>query len=170
MPLTRQQKKQIVKELSDILQKAKSAVFFDFAGLSIGKLLLLRKSLKKEGIILKITKKNLFKFAIEKFDAKEKFDSYKGSVALITDEKNDTEGARILKQFKEKEAKDLRILGGIFESKFISEAEVLAIADLPPRETLLANLLAVLEGPARNFVSVVGAPLRDFIQILKNKH
>jgi len=170
MPLSLEQKKEIVKNLSNALTQSKSAVFFDFSGLSIAKLLSLRKDLKKQGIKLKIVKKNLFKFAVEKFNAKEVFENYKGSVALIMDEKNDTDGAKILKQFKVKEAQNLRILGGILESKFINEAEVLAIADLPSREILLANFLSVLQGPIRNFVSVSFAPLRDFVQVLRNKN
>lgn len=168
--LNKEQKKEIVKELSLSLKKAKSAVFFDFAGLPIIKLLLLRKDLKKQGLKLKITKKNLFKFAIENFGVKDVFSAYKGSIAMIIDEKNDTEGAKILKQFKEKEASNLAILGGILESKFIDKSEVLTIADLPSREILLARLLSVMQGPSRNFVSVISAPMRDFIQILKNKH
>lgn len=167
--LTKEQKKKIVKNLSETLSLAKSVVFFDFKGLTVEKLLPLRKDLKKQGITLKIAKKNLIKLAMEKLNGKEFFDAYKGSVALIMDQKGDTDGARILKQFKEKEKKDLTILGGILESKFISAKEVLAIADLPSRDILLANLLSVLQGPARSFVQVINAPLRDFIQILRNK-
>lgn len=168
--LTKEQKKKVVKELSETLEKAKSAVFFDFAGLSIAKLLPLRKSLKKQGIKLRIAKKNLFYFAIEKFGGKEIFNSYKGSIALITDEKGDAQGAKILKQFKDKEAENLAVLGGIFETKFISPEQVLAIADLPSREILLSQLLSVMQGSSRDFVSAISAPLRGFIQILKNKH
>ncbi len=167
--LTKDQKKKIVEELTKMLEKAKSTVFFDFSGLSMPKLLMLRKNLKKEGIKLRITKKNLFKLAAAKLGIKEYFDLYKGSIALIADEKGQTQGAKILKQFKDKEVENLVVLGGILEARFISASEVLQIADLPSQKELLAQLLSILQAPTRNFVSVISTPMRDFLQLLKNK-
>ena len=50
--------------------------------------------------------------------------------------------------------------------KLLNKEQVLALADLPPREVLLSQLLGVLMGPLRSFVTVLSGPSRGLVTAL----
>jgi large subunit ribosomal protein L10 len=58
------------------------------------------------------------------------------------------------------------IKGGILGGRVISKEQVMALADLPSKETLVAMLLGVLNAPARGFVTVLSGPARGLVTAL----
>jgi large subunit ribosomal protein L10 len=54
----------------------------------------------------------------------------------------------------------------VVEGKKVSPADVKALADLPPKEVLIAQLLAAMNGPAGNFVGTLSGILREFVGTL----
>jgi large subunit ribosomal protein L10 len=78
-----------------------------------------------------------------------------------------TATARALRDFaKEKGNEALIIKGGIMGGSVISKEQVIALADLPSKEVLLAQLLGVLNGPIRGFVTVLSGPARGLVTAL----
>jgi large subunit ribosomal protein L10 len=73
--------------------------------------------------------------------------------------------AKVLADFAKTNAK-FELKGGALNGKVLSVLEVRALAELPSREVLLARLLGSFSAPATNFVGVLAAVPRAFVQVL----
>ena len=73
--------------------------------------------------------------------------------------------AKILEQFSKTNGA-VKIIGGVIERKFITAAEVIALAKLPSKQELLAKLVGTINAPISGFVNVLAGNLRGFVQVL----
>ncbi|MEK7124126.1 MAG: 50S ribosomal protein L10 [Patescibacteria group bacterium] len=157
MALTKQKKQDSLKSLKDVITKQKSVVFADFSKVNSKDLFDLRKKLKEAGCRLQIGKKTLIRIAFGQsgisFWNKIK-NIAPGQLALIFGIEDDITSARITNQFA-KINENLKILGGIFENKFIEAARVLELANIPSRNELLGRLAGSLASPIASFARVL---------------
>jgi large subunit ribosomal protein L10 len=77
-----------------------------------------------------------------------------GQLALILGAEDEIAPARLSNEFAKKN-ENFKILGGIFENKFIDRERVLALAAIPPRNELLAKLVGSISSPIASFVRVL---------------
>jgi len=163
--LTKQQKQELIEELTDKLKRQKSLIFTDFRGLKMGEMQELRKNLKEAEIDYKVAKKTLIKLAIEK--AKKEIDTnqFESSVALAFGYKDPIMPAKILDKFTKKH-KSLKILGGLMDNKFLTIEEVKELARIPSKNELLARLVSGLKSPISGFVNVLQGNIRNLIGVL----
>ncbi len=172
--LTKNQKIKLVEELAEILRKNPSLLFVDFSGLTMGELGSLKKELKKDGIKFKALKKSLLGFAFQK-SGREEFSAqgesasggdfgladHKGSVAIVygenasysaeaSQDKSDAAMAKIVHKFSA-QTKKLAILGGFLMGEKMLKNAVVALAQLPAREALLAQVVQLLMSPVSGF-------------------
>jgi large subunit ribosomal protein L10 len=61
----------------------------------------------------------------------------------------------------------LRIKGAIISGNILDPEGVKGLADLPPREVVLGQLVASVQGPMSSLVSTITAPLRELVQVLQ---
>lgn len=166
MALTRQQKEQVVKDISSALPEAASAAFVAFDGLSVTDVTQLRDDLYKAGVKMRVLPKRLLKIALK--DAKIDFDptGHDGQVAVVwgTDA---VAPAKIIYEFASKKKETLRLLAGVLEGRTLSLEEITSLAQLPSREQLLGQLVGVLAGPARGFVQVLSGVPRSLVYVLQ---
>ena len=80
--------------------------------------------------------------------------SIPGQLALVFGIEDEIAPARIANQFA-KTQENLKILGGIFENRFIEREKVLALANLPSRNELLGRLVGSIYSPVTSFVRVL---------------
>jgi large subunit ribosomal protein L10 len=66
-----------------------------------------------------------------------------------------------------KESGKLEVKGAILGQSILDVEGVKGLADLPPREVLLAQLLAAVQGPMSSLASTLAAPMRELTQILR---
>jgi large subunit ribosomal protein L10 len=66
-----------------------------------------------------------------------------------------------------KETDILKIKGGILGPNILDVEGVKGLADLPPREVLLAQLVGAVQGPMSSLVSTLAAPQRELVQVLQ---
>ena len=135
----------------------KSVFFADFSKVNSKDLFNLRKNLKEAGCVLKVAKKTLVRIAFGQsnisFWNKIK-QSVPGQLVLVFGIQDEIAGARIANQFTKKN-ENLKILGGIFEGRFIDREKVLVLANIPSRNELLAKLVGSLVSPMASFVRVL---------------
>jgi len=75
--------------------------------------------------------------------------------------------AKVLKDFaKEKGNEALVIKGGILGDKVLEKEQLLALADLPPREVLLAQVVGTMAAPIQGLVTVLSGPARGLVTCL----
>jgi large subunit ribosomal protein L10 len=92
----------------------------------------------------------------------------KGQHAIVFSGEQISETAKIIKKHASTKDKErLVIVGGILNGKEISASEVQALADLPSKEVLLAQLLNVMNGPVRNFMYVLKGNMQELSYVLK---
>lgn len=77
-----------------------------------------------------------------------------GQLALIIGIEDEVTAARISNQFA-KDHENFKILGGIFENRFIDKTRVLALAAIPPRNELLGRMVGSLSSSMSSFVRVL---------------
>src|SRR3989339_10176 len=157
MALNKDQKKKQLESLKEKIVNQKSIVFVDFSKVASDKMFTLRKKLKEEGCNLKIGKKTLIRVAfgqagISFWNVMKK--SIPGQLALVFGIEDEIAPARISNHFS-KDNENFKILGGIFESRFIDREKVLVLANIPPRNELLGRLVGSLASPMASFVRVL---------------
>jgi len=157
MALTKEQKTKQIEDVKSKVSNQKSVIFVDFTKVNSKDLFSLRKLLKEAGCTLKIAKKTLIRIAFGQsnisFWNKIKA-SVPGQLALVLSKEDEIAPARIANNFA-KTHESFKILGGIFENRFIEKERVLALASIPPRNELLSRLVGSLSSPMASFARVL---------------
>lgn len=172
MALTKEKKRKSLASITEKLSQHKSIIFADFSKVNSKDLFSLRKKLKEAGCVLKIGKKTLIRIAfgqsgISFWSTIQK--NIPGQLALVFGIQDEMAGAKIAYQFS-KTNEHFKILGGIFEHRFIEKEKVLALANLPSRDELLAKLVRSLASPISGFENVLIANTRSLVSILSQIH
>lgn len=167
MVQTKARKQKILEELKEKIDKQKVVVFFDFTGLKVKDLSNLRKKLKKENGELKVAKKTLIAIAFKKLNESiaENIKKLSGEIALVFGYQDVILPAKTLWQFS-RDFPSLKILGGFVENNFKAADEIIALAQLPSREELLAKLVGSIAGPISGFVNVLQGNIKGLIYAL----
>ena len=167
MPLTKEQKKEVVAKLKENLEKQKVIFLIDFQNLKAEELFDLRKKLKENDSLLYVAKKNLIKIGFKEKKIPIDVEKLKGQVALVFGFKEGLLPAKTIYKFWE-EHKNPEILGGFLENEFVEAEKVIELASLPSREELLARLIISMNSPTYNFVNVLQANIKGLTCVLTN--
>jgi large subunit ribosomal protein L10 len=164
--VNRNEKQAVVSEVSERLTRASAVILTDFSGLKVEQMTELRQKLKDSGSEYLVVKNTLLKRASEGTETESLVQDLTGPNGLGFSYDDPVELAKVLVDFAKDNPK-LEIKEGVLDGKLISNAEVTALAKLPSREVLLAQLLGVMNGVARDFVSVLAAVPRGLVTALK---
>ncbi len=164
MPLTKDQKKKIISDLKEKVEKQKILIFADFTGLKVKDFTNLRKKIKKEGNDIKVAKKTLLGLTLKSAGLEVDFKKMKGEIAAIFGYGDELSAAKTVYQFTETN-KNLKILGGIFEKKFIEAEKTIELGKLPTKKELLGRLVGSISAPISNLVNVLEGNIRNLIYI-----
>lgn len=151
-----EEKKQLVQNLKEDLEKAKGVAFVDFSGLGAGPLDELRGQLLEKDAHFRVAKNTLITRALGKFEI-----DLTGPTALVLSFEDPLQGIKVVSNFME-EVGSLEFKGGVFEGSLVSAAEIVELAEIPGREELLAQVSALLNAPLQRFAAVANAPLQRF--------
>ncbi|NLW17306.1 MAG: 50S ribosomal protein L10 [Firmicutes bacterium] len=166
MGISRKEKQAVVQELVEQLGQAKGAVLTDFKGINVNKLTDLRRQLRKEGVEFKVVKNTLAKRAADELGYAELHSYLEGPTAIAFSHEDPVAPAKTISEFI-KANKMLEIKAGLVEGKVISLAEVQALADLPSREVLIAQVVGAMAAPMSGLVNVLQGPIRKLVYALE---
>lgn len=164
--MERSKKREIVKEIQEVLSKASSCIAIDYDGVNMATFTPFRKECAGEQVKLLVVKNTLAKIALKgsQYEGINQF--LNGMIALVfTMGNNQASGAKIVKKFVKKDEK-IVIKGGMIDGKILSLKEVEALADLPSKEELQAKLLATMQAVPQNFVRLLNAVPETFVRLL----
>ena len=148
MGRTLENKQQIVGELKELLADAELALVLDFKGLSIKEMSDLRDRLRASDSVCKVTKNTLMRRAIDGDSNWASLDSLlTGTNAFVLVKGDVGAGVKGVQTFQ-KELKKSETKGGLFEGKLLSQDEIKAIADLPSKEQLMAQIAGAINAVA----------------------
>jgi len=144
MGRTLESKKQIVEELQSLLGDAEMALVLDYQGLSIKEMSDLRERLQPSNGICKVTKNTLMRHAINGNDSWTNLESLLTGTNAFVLVKGDVGSALKAIQGFQKDTKKSETKGGLYEGKLLSQDEIKAIASLPSKEVLLAQIAGAI--------------------------
>ncbi|NJL01532.1 MAG: 50S ribosomal protein L10 [Spirulinaceae cyanobacterium RM2_2_10] len=148
MGRTRADKESVVADLKQQLSEAQLAIAIDYQGLSVAEIGDLRNRLRPTGAVCKVTKNTLMRIAVEADETWQPMTEFlAGSNAFVL-LKDDLGGAiRAYQEFK-KQTKKTEFRGGVMQGRALNEDDVKAIADLPSKEELLAQVAGAINAVA----------------------
>lgn len=153
-----QEKQQLVANLTEKLNAAKSGVVVNYEGINVADDTLLRRKLREAGVEYAVVKNTLLGRAADNAGYGDLKSVLEGTTALATCAEDELAAAKVLCEYAEKNDK-FQIKAGFFEGKVISAETVKELSKVPPREVLLAMFLgglnSTIAGLARALNAVV---------------
>lgn len=164
----RPEKITIVEDLQAKLNASPFVLVTDYTGLRVDQFSILRNRLAEVGSECKVVKNTFLRRAMSDAGLPDVSSDLKGQTAILLGDKDVAAAAKILKTFVA-EFKKPEIKIGVVGNAILSVDEINAIADLPSRDVLLANLLGVLQAPASTLVRLLNEPAASLARVLKAK-
>lgn len=166
--ITKKQKKEIVKDLSDKLSRQKAVVFSDYTGLGVNQIQELRKELRDNNIDYQVAKKSLIDLALKeaKLEKNVKAKDLTGQVAITIGYDDEVAPAKILYDFSRKN-ENLKILAGLVQGEFMDDEAVVKLAKLPSKPELLAKVVGGVAAPMSGLLNACQNNLIKLVFILK---
>ncbi len=151
-------KKEQVQNLKAKIEKAASIIFVNYGGINVADDTKLRKSLRDAGCDYMVCKNRIMKISLDAFDIHSLDDKLEGTLAVAFSYNSEIDAAKAMKEAVDDSKISLKF--GLIGKNFIDEAGLKALANLPSKEILVAQLLGLLNGPATGLVSVLNGPIR----------
>jgi large subunit ribosomal protein L10 len=164
----RPEKASIVSDLSEKLNRSPFLLVTDYKQMKVDQFGELRNRLAPAGAEVRVVKNSFLKRAMADSGMPDVGDKLTGQTAIVLGEKDVAPVAKILKVFAA-EFKIAALKIGVIDKAVISTSDVEALAELPAREILLAQLLGLLQAPATRLVRVLNEPAAAFARLLKAK-
>ena len=151
--MNKETKKNYIEEMKKAFTTNEAVMIAHYQGLNVIQLDALRKELRENNIVFKITKNRITKLALKDSPCKdlEKFFSGPTAAAISSDP---FMSARILSKFAKNNDK-LKIVAGFMDGKVIDQAGVQNVANLPTLDEARANIVGILAAPASKFISIL---------------
>ncbi|MGI8819652.1 MAG: 50S ribosomal protein L10 [Chthoniobacterales bacterium] len=164
----RPEKADIVSDLSEKLNGSSFMLVTDYQKMKVPQFGELRNRLSPAGGEIHVVRNSFLKRAMASSGLPDVGDQLTGQTAVVTGQADVAPIAKILKTFAA-EFKIATLKVGVVDKSVLSTEEVEALADLPPREVLLAKLLGLLLAPATALVRVLNEPASSFARLMKAK-
>ena len=130
----------------------------DACGLTVKEVEGLRHSIRESGAIMKVYKNTIMKKALAELDLVNMDAILEGPSAFVFCGEDVAAAAKAVTEFA-KENKNLEVKGGMMDGTFVNADEIKAIASLPSKEVLLAQIAGAISGVARGLaVCINGVP------------
>ena len=165
MAISRKKKEELVEQVSEKIKESKSIVFADYQGLTVGEIGEIRAELRRQGLEMRVIKQKIFTIAAKNAGAEIKTEDLKGHPIAYVFGPDEVTGAKTIYDFAKKNEK-FQLIGGSLEGKSLSMEELTALATMPSREELYAQVVGSIAAPLRGLVSVLGGNLRGLVSVL----
>jgi len=162
----RPEKAAVVTEVKDRLESADAAILTEYRGLTVKDLATLRRSLRDAGGEYKIYKNTLVRFAVREAGLEAIEELLLGPTAIAFVDGDAVGVAKALRDFARGNP-HLVVKGGLLGGNVLSPADAAALADIPPRDVLLARLAGGLAAPLQQFAGLLQALPRNLAYGLK---
>ncbi len=164
--LRRERKLELSKKFSEQLNDVVCVIVTSYTGLTVQEMEDIRNTVKESGATFNVIKNSVVEKAIEGSKWESLKEHLKGTNAFALSFDDPAVLAKILVA-KKKEHKKLEIKCGSLNGQVISAKQIEALSKLPPKEVLLAQLLATMKAPVSGFVNVLAGNIRKLMYVLK---
>jgi large subunit ribosomal protein L10 len=164
----RPEKVALVDEVRDRLRSSSAAILTEYRGLKVKDLSALRRSLRPAGGEYKVYKNTLVRFAVQDLGLAGLETLLEGPTAIAfvvpSPEGRAPDAVAVAKTLRDyaRTNPNLVIKGGVLGETVLSAADAAALADIPPREVLLARLAGAFSAPLQELAGLLQALPRNF--------
>ena len=160
--MKKEDKEQIVRDLTERLRSADTLLVADYRGLTMPQIDALRSRLLESGARFTVVKNTLTRRAAEAAGADALLTLLEGpsAIAFLEADGDMVAAAKALADMA-RESRVLEIRGGVLQGRTMSAAEVESLATLPPTDVLRGQVLAAIIGPVTALHGLVSAPLQN---------
>ena len=157
--MTRQEKNQLIDELSEVLREKNVVYLTDASGMDAETTTSLRRESFKKDVTVRVVKNTLLRKAMERTedrDYTELYDVLKGQTALLVGDVGNAP-ARVLKEFRKKH--DMPLLKGAYveQATYLGDNNLEALTNIKSKEELVADVIALLQSPMKNVVGALNS-------------
>ena len=171
MALTKDKKHEVVKEVTDALSTSKMTVVAKYQGTTVKAIQQLRRDARAGGTKLRVVKNRLAIKALQDVDALKDVDTsaLTGQLLYAFNPEDEVAPAQALATFA-KLNPSIEFVGAITaEGKFISSDEVKALATLPSKDVLIAQVIATLISPVNDVTNALSGNLHALLDGIESK-
>ncbi|MBR3368799.1 50S ribosomal protein L10 [Candidatus Saccharibacteria bacterium] len=171
MAISKDKKNELVADLTELLSDAKMTAFARYQGLSVKDLQDLRKQAREAGVKIKVVKNRLVRVAMDEIAVYKDTDTtgLVGQLLYAISDSDEVMPAKVLADFA-KTHDALQIAGGFNDAGAnLSEDEVKALASLPSKNELIAQVVAQLLSPVTDSISGLSGGLSEIVSGLEAK-
>ena len=171
--MTRQEKKDIVKELSAKLNENSIFYLTDISELDAESTTRLRRLAHKREVSLNVVKNTLLKKALESAEGsyEDFYEILKGNTSIMFSEVGNAP-AKLIKEFRKKSKKPLLKGAFIEEAIYIGDDKIEALSEIKSKEEVIADIIAILQSPTKNVISALqssGNKLSGIVKTLSER-
>jgi len=163
--MRKEQKTAVVDNLSGAFRKATIAIVSEYRGMSVAETTEVRRKLRAVRGELKVAKNTLIRRALKDTRYSSLEDKLGGPVGLIISTEDPVELAKTVIGFKDLGDK-FKLRGGVVDGAPVTVEQIQALATLPPREVILAQLLGLLNAPATQLVRLLNEPGSGLVRLI----
>ena len=165
--MKREQKEQVVDELTQRLKAAETLLVADYRGLTMPQIDELRTRLLESGAKFTVVKNTLTRRAAEAAGTEALLTLLDGpsAIAFLEADGDMVAAAKALAD-SARQTNVLEIRGGIMQGRPVTAAEIETLAKLPPAEVLRGQVLGAIVAPLTTFVGLLNAPLQNFVGLI----
>ena len=171
MAISRDKKNELVAELNELLSSAKTTTFATYQGLTVPDVQQLRADAREVGVTIKVVKNRLVRVVLTGIDAYKDVDSSSltGQLLYAFSAEDEVASAKVLSEFAKKN--DALVLAGGFslESGLLSADDVKALAALPSKSQLIAEVIAQLLSPVHDVTNALSGNLHALLDGVEAK-
>ena len=164
----RPEKKYLIKEASDYLSRSEYFFLTDYQGINSEETTSLRSKLAERGAEFHVVKNSSLTLAAKEKNLPDFSEHLSGHTAIVLGGDDPSGVAKTLSDFL-KETKKVSVKAGALGDRVLTAEEVKQLAKLPGLESLRAHFLSLLNTSASQLLSVMSAPARGFVTVLKAK-
>ena len=165
MALTKDKKHEVVKEVTDALATSKMTVVAKYQGTTVKAIQQLRANARDNGTKVRVVKNRLVQKALADVDTLKDIDTsaLNGQLLYAFNMQDEVAPAQVLAAFA-KTNPSIEFVGAITaQGKFISAEEVKALATLPSKDNLIAQVIATLQAPLNDTVNALAGDLHGLL-------
>jgi large subunit ribosomal protein L10 len=165
LAITKEKKDELIDQYMELLEQSNAIFLTEYNGLNVKQMQALRTSVRKADGTLLVTKNTLMLRALQRAGKPAPEEQLVGQLATGFAMNEVPSVAKALTDFMNNE-EEISIRFGILGDKILSAEEVAALAKLPSLEELQAQILGMIQAPARNIVSTLSSGVRQVVNVL----
>jgi large subunit ribosomal protein L10 len=164
--ITKEKKAQLLEEYAQALEGSQCVYLANYSGATVEQMERVRRTLRQENASLEVLRNALFAIAARQAGNEILAEAPQGATLAIFCKGDPSSPAKSLGALA-REVEAFKVYGGVFGSRLLAVQDVAAIANLPSREVLLAQVVGGLQSPIYGFVGVLSGVLRSLLYVLQ---